>query len=44
MFKTDIEVEDWGILAPTVSVEKVVTKYKDVVKYKQCNTCDGNCP
>ena len=43
-FKTDIEVEDWGILAPTVSVEKVVTKYKDVVKYKQCNTCDGNCP
>lgn len=42
-FKTDIEVEDWGIIAPTVAVEKVVTKYKDVVKYKPCNTCEGNC-
>jgi hypothetical protein len=43
-FKTEIQVDDWGIIAPTVETEKIVTKYKDIVKYKQCNTCNGDCP
>jgi len=29
-FQANVEVDDWGIIAPTVSVEKEVTKYRDV--------------
>jgi len=42
-FSANIEVDTWGINAPYVKVEKEVTKYRDVTKYRKCNTCVENC-
>lgn len=48
-FKANLEVSDWGIIPPTISVEKEVTKYNEVTKYRtvtkyrECNTCKENC-
>lgn len=48
-FKANLEVADWGIIPPTISVEKEVTKYNEVTKYRtvtkyrECNTCKENC-
>ncbi len=42
-FEANVEVIDWGIVAPVVSVEKEVIKYKDVKKYRKCNTCVEDC-
>lgn len=42
-FKANLKVSEWGIIQPTVIVEETVTKYKDVVKYRICNSCDEGC-
>ncbi len=42
-FTANIKVEKWGVIAPTVSVDKEVTKYKKVTRYRKCNTCVEDC-
>jgi hypothetical protein len=42
-FKANVEVDNWSVRAPTVTVENQVTKYRDVTKYRKCNTCVEDC-
>jgi hypothetical protein len=42
-FETDVKVDEWSVEAPTVTVDKPVTKYRDVTKYRKCNTCVEDC-
>lgn len=42
-FKTNLELVDYSIENPTVVKEKEVTKFRTVVKTRECNTCDKNC-
>lgn len=42
-FQAGLGVNDWGIEAPEITVQEEVTRYRDVVKYRLCNTCDPSC-
>ena len=42
-FKANVEVANWGVNAPTISVDKEVTKYRTVTKYRKCNPCEEDC-
>jgi hypothetical protein len=42
-FKADIKVDYWSVKAPTITVDKPVTKYREITKYRKCNTCVEDC-
>ncbi|NOT37873.1 MAG: hypothetical protein HOP11_10890 [Saprospiraceae bacterium] len=42
-FQSDIEVSSWDVTAPTITVQVEETRYRDVTKYRLCNTCDPAC-
>lgn len=50
-FEFEEELEDYvqvkpdgiNVIPPVVKIEKMVTKYKTVTKYRKCNTCVEDC-
>lgn len=42
-FMANVVIDDWGLISPTITVNKEVTKYKSVTKYKKCNPCEEDC-
>ncbi|NOT37852.1 MAG: hypothetical protein HOP11_10785 [Saprospiraceae bacterium] len=42
-FQSDIELSSWKVTAPTITVQVEETRYRDVTKYRLCNTCDPAC-
>ncbi len=42
-FEADVTLDSWGIRAPTITVEEEVTKTREVLKYRRCNTCVEDC-
>ena len=42
-FKAEVDITTWGIRPPTVTVEEEVTKTRQIVKYRLCNTCKEDC-
>ncbi|WP_404812706.1 hypothetical protein ACIRNY_04545 [Capnocytophaga canimorsus] len=42
-FQAEVKIEKWYIKAPIVTIDKEVTKYRTIRKYRKCNTCVEDC-
>jgi len=42
-FQTGISISEWDVEAPTITVQVEETRYRNVTKYRMCNTCDLQC-
>lgn len=42
-FLAGISITEWKVTAPTIMVQVEETRYRDVTKYRMCNTCDQKC-